>query len=1795
MKLHLPKNLRAALAAAVSVGAFATVVTGSSVRAEGTYADEYGTDLGTVQFVGDSITHGSDLGGTHDAASWRWAIHKIFADNGIAYRENGYHVGNFSGNGYVPVYPGGSTYGGVDWENRHSAQASGRAYELINSTDRYAGNTPDTLVQNYPSDKFFLLIGTNDTLSDYAQNNRGGVGAEGNLTEFSLNLLGCTVNADSSYTFSGSSRMDTIVDTFHKNGDRTAGTEDDAPVVVLSIPTWSPAHSNNNKAEDFAAMAEYNKRMKAWSEQKEGVVYVEVNTGLVDVSDTTKPGAGVQSMFNDNLHPSGQGDLIIAGNVAKSLGYAGRSVGLARQDAASWDHAAEALTLTSSSAAQTFATDVFDDTNGYTLDFNATFGDGNTAGWLDASNALTITVGDGSRGGTLKMSEAYISWGDRILYSRDNSVATEDHLRIAFVNAGIRAEDNMTAGYYVWLGDMLIGEGLSYSSSSFNGISLGVTGSGTGSVSSLSWVNAAYAPTTTGALDASNAFVLEQGRIRDSFAATAKSLNIDFTNAVSTSGQYATTGKATTGGLLLKQNANPGNTWVGAVGSAHAGDISILYTEFTSTLNLFGAINGNLSAGDNTPGNLSVVLDDGVTLGAGTYGSCGNQSIIGTFNQSIAGAFQVEINNATLQGGIIMGVWHNTAGLRMGSTLLYVNDGATVNGNIYGGNYADGNSQATIVNGTGIYITGGRVNGSVYGGNKKNGTINSGTSIVISGGYITGSVNGGNENGGTINGGTQVTVEGNIAHIGGSITADTVTLKNVARNTEGYTDGFDCYAGTITATNLVLDHYTAGLVNAELVTNNLTATNGTVATIHRLQLHNCSIDATGASALTLGESVTSGNTISYSGNIRLEDGTSFTITNPESVTRAEEGEREGFADTFYIYKVADGQQGSLLAADGTALTEAHTATFTGTDNLENATFSYDSATGALIASGRIGNYNIISSTVDYSTIDTASSITMSGGQLNLDTDLRSVTTSITATGGTVYIADGVTLAQSFLTANGATKLAGEGTYALASGSQTMPGNVTLSDDWTGIVKLTGAITDLNLGNTALGDADSSIELADVTGRLGPAFNTASHIILSGSGLTLNNNGYSAIYNFNGSISGSGDIKRANDGSNWEATLNFRGDVSKWTGNIIMDRANTVALNVKFLDNAKVINASLSVPYWNSHINLDIINSEKVTMNGSLGTNTSYDNSQMRVTIGSAQQATSVDFTNTVDADTLTLVGASTATFKNVTKVRHALTAASGTIIIVGGDAPASLTANDTTSIGTLKMTGAGATATFNGATTIKAIQANGGHGDMLINGDTALTTGSLTIAKGQQGTQLTFANHLTVTGNNRLDVAYDGASQSGTSVTFEKGFSYTGTDGYALVAGSEAAVTLAGGDTNLENKTIGLAPGAELTVANDATLTVGRMYNSSTLGNNGKLTVEHGGSFTLTSGDNIDNSITTLTNSGTVTLSGNNSSLTVDTITAAADSLLTTGEGFNLTVKSRLDINAGATVTVGSNTTSSGESASETTGGAMTARANSEQGGTARNVTITATNSEQGGTVTKNVSIAASGSSGATSGAGESVQALGEMTGLTLAFAAENTAATISNVTLQDVTLDATNGGTVNYTNTKATVATVGEGEAAPALYAATSPDTPDTLTAMAVQKGGTASGTLTIDVTHDLLRANAGKTLNWTFLQGVTLGTDFTVVLGDILAGIVGDGLPKVSLSIYTGEVPPADLTALNYTTLNSENIKNINTATGGLLAGQTSPVNVMLTIENIPEPTTGTLSVLVLAALAARRRRRK
>lgn len=389
-------------------------------------------DLGKVMFVGDSITHG------FTTASYRWELHKIFVDNGVSFSVVGVTQHNrIPETGVVA----GTSYAGVPFNNRHSSMSGERAYEIagrINDSKRlghsnifdwlgldqtYTGSFRIDPATEMP-DTFIMLIGTNDTYSDYGR--RGGIAQRENYDTVRHNM------------FREGGDMDTIVDAM-----RTANPS--ARIVLLAMPTWHENTPHSNTPEDYVALAAFNQELQAWAAKRQ-LPLVPVNRGLADVTRADKPGMGEDQFFNaqDHLHPTPQGDRLIAAEVAKTLGVGGRTAGLPRKATA------ELPVATSSTDAAAAC--------GLTCVLPAPrVGNGAEEGW-NTTDALQLRVSHATHTGTLSVAEHAILWnGTTKLYSADMSANTDD-LRVAWV-AGDEAA-NRPQGFYVWLGDRLIGEAL---------------------------------------------------------------------------------------------------------------------------------------------------------------------------------------------------------------------------------------------------------------------------------------------------------------------------------------------------------------------------------------------------------------------------------------------------------------------------------------------------------------------------------------------------------------------------------------------------------------------------------------------------------------------------------------------------------------------------------------------------------------------------------------------------------------------------------------------------------------------------------------------------------------------------------------------------------------------------------------------------------------------------------------------------------------------------------------------------------------------------------------------------------------------------------------------------------------------------------------------------------------------------------------------------------------------------------------------------------------------------------------
>lgn len=798
MRLRLPLSLRSIL---LACGALCTTVASASVS---------NGDLGNVMYVGDSITHGIN------GASWRWAMHKIFADNGISYTEKGIMTGNFSGG-----VAAGTSYGGRIFQNLHSSAASARAYEIAgransSSYGRFSGSniknwlglstektkggayTGQTFTGANTPDTFFLLAGTNDLLSDN-DNKTLHLRLDG-VTKLLLN------------------DMDSIVSSI-----RTANSN--ASIFVMTIPCWTQ-HANGNMDETHQAVATYNNSLKDWGTKNSanGVKVIDINAGIIDVA-SSKPFYGVRSMFNnptaDGLHPNAQGELLMAGNMARGMGYAGRSAGQARKAAhdlgvnfgqtpvitqqtlTAKGFTANNVTISnntinfnkSGNSTLTYNWDASQgQSRGYTVDFTLRMGNGATGGW-DTTNNFSLNLGNG----TLNINEAYIQWGSTILYSKDMS-ANEDSIRVAYV-AGDGA-NGLKAGYYIWLGDVLIGEAQTAAGASSSGVSFSYSGTLDAVLSRLALDGAlSYAPSTSGITGPEAMYLATSGEA----PSILKPGMIEWTTETAAAA-VAPAGANSTYNIRNAVNSNiasitgTGSTKFiygnnGAYGSADSRqDLWVTLGEGINTTN--GWIGGH-TTGD-LYGDMHLRMAEGAIGKSTVFGVVNAGTVHGDIYlefSSSTGTYDISFTNGEADRTSVAGVY---AAAVEGDISMVFNSGVFSH-RIFGGVYT---GAKTISGSTSIYINGGTFMNEIYAGNKTQGTISKGTSLTITGtDAILGKAAGdnwawtllcsGNKTSGTINGGT------------------TITLKDIAATTgNGSEHKFDKYAGTI-------DGKGAGTVNGE--------------------------------------------------------------------------------------------------------------------------------------------------------------------------------------------------------------------------------------------------------------------------------------------------------------------------------------------------------------------------------------------------------------------------------------------------------------------------------------------------------------------------------------------------------------------------------------------------------------------------------------------------------------------------------------------------------------------------------------------------------------------------------------------------------------------------------------------------------------------------------------------------------------------------------------------------------------------------------------------------------------------
>ena len=440
-------------------------------------------DARDIVFVGDSITQGgSYLAGP--VASWRYALFKHFVDAGEEFFPMGTTLGARGNTDVSALCP---PYRGVAFTNVSEAAASARAYQ-------YAGHAADGKFRADPG-------------SAFPPENRGPVTIKlgqknpftGTADEFFDGATRKKYVGETYRSRYGARRPDTLCVLIGIN-DLYDAREGDAAIAehVHGIVKAYQKHNPKIRVHVFELLPTGRDNGTGTSGKNNYIPYNAHLRGVVRkwstatskvtldrISDGFYAESGAMIDTARGAHPNRQGELIVAGNAARALGLPQRSAGLERRGNAELSASAENLAsgkfsrkgagVTATGDRAVFASGDGESTlsrtwnkSGKAREFTLAF-----TAKLDATaradNALGVIVGNGAEAGALSVREEGVFWNDALLYGADvlgdkahnsfSTTKTAAAFRVAWLDGNVRA--GVPGGFYVWLGDVLVGEALS--------------------------------------------------------------------------------------------------------------------------------------------------------------------------------------------------------------------------------------------------------------------------------------------------------------------------------------------------------------------------------------------------------------------------------------------------------------------------------------------------------------------------------------------------------------------------------------------------------------------------------------------------------------------------------------------------------------------------------------------------------------------------------------------------------------------------------------------------------------------------------------------------------------------------------------------------------------------------------------------------------------------------------------------------------------------------------------------------------------------------------------------------------------------------------------------------------------------------------------------------------------------------------------------------------------------------------------------------------------------------------------
>lgn len=296
------------------------------------------TDPGGIIFIGDSITHGGRFNNGQLSASYRYSLFKNFVDNGLDYKPMGTTQGASGGTDVTSLTP---DYLGAHFDNTSESAASARSYQ-------YAGHGMGSVYRPEPgtvrpvgnggplSVKFGLenpYTGSADTfyngntLSTYT-----GQTYESLYGDRKAQTACIMIGINDLYDMSQNGRQQTHEQIVANVSRIVATLQEYNPNIDVVVMGCLPVGKDNggirvgkNNVTDYNALLQ--QAAAGWSTDTSQVKYADVSQGFYASNGAMIDGTG-------GAHPNAQGELVIAGNIARALGVGQRTMGLERRAAA---------------------------------------------------------------------------------------------------------------------------------------------------------------------------------------------------------------------------------------------------------------------------------------------------------------------------------------------------------------------------------------------------------------------------------------------------------------------------------------------------------------------------------------------------------------------------------------------------------------------------------------------------------------------------------------------------------------------------------------------------------------------------------------------------------------------------------------------------------------------------------------------------------------------------------------------------------------------------------------------------------------------------------------------------------------------------------------------------------------------------------------------------------------------------------------------------------------------------------------------------------------------------------------------------------------------------------------------------------------------------------------------------------------------------------------------------------------------------------------------------------------------